>query len=271
MFKCVVRGARGTLPTCGKDFLLFGGNTTCYSIHTDEGIIIIDAGTGISHVAEEIHRGGSIPPLTILFTHFHIDHVIGLPGFFPLYSPKARVGIMADPRRVDDWQTILQVIIGRPFWPLEFCDVSAAMALNDLPVTAGSMDLYGVRISWFSVPHPQQCLAYKVEMPGNTVVISTDTEYEIDAIDPAFIAFCRKADSLVFDAQFTPEEYPRRRGWGHSTWKVAARIAAEAGVRKLVLSHHAPERTDDALKRVVDEARGDFPDTVASTENLVLE
>jgi ribonuclease BN (tRNA processing enzyme) len=102
------------------------------------------------------------------------------------------------------------------------------------------------------------------------VVVATDTEYVKGTVDPAFTAFCRDADALVFDAQFTPAEYPSHTGWGHSTWEVAAEAASLARVRRLVLTHHAPRRTDAALDSIVRETRRLFPETDVAFEGMVL-
>jgi ribonuclease BN (tRNA processing enzyme) len=177
---------------------------------------------------------------------------------------------MADPRREDDWKATLKTFIGKPYWPLAFSDFRAKMHLSDLPVNEEGVDLHGVKVSWFDVPHPQKCLAYRIESPGCVVVLATDVEYEADGIDPAFVDFCRNADVLLHDATYTPDEYGKRRGWGHSTWEVAALTASKADVGRLVLTHHAPDRTDDEVARTVESAQKVFPLTDAAREDMVL-
>jgi phosphoribosyl 1,2-cyclic phosphodiesterase len=265
-----VRGARGTIPCSGSEFLRYGGNTTCFSLDTPEGILIVDAGTGMASVTAETYRRRVCPPVTILFTHFHMDHVIGLPVFNPIYQHGAEVTLMADPRRDGDWKSALRNFISRPYWPVGLGDGNGAMRLVDIPVAKGRLAVMGVEVAWFAVPHPQQCLAYRLSFGDSSVVIATDTEYVKGAVDPAFAAFCRDADALVFDAQFTPEEYPSHAGWGHSTWDVAAEAASLARVKKLVLTHHAPRRTDAALDSIVRETRRLFPETDVAFEGMVL-
>jgi len=271
MYQFIIRGARGTIPACGQEYLIYGGHTTCFTVRTDSGLIIFDAGTGISSVANDLSELPTSPSITLLFTHFHMDHIIGLPIFSPLYNKNTEISILADRRRTDDWRTTLKNFIGKPYWPIGLAESDAVMKLEDIPVDEEAMELYGVRISWFLVPHPQQCLAYRVEMPENTVVIATDLEYNKNGIQSAFINFCRNADFLIFDAHYTPEEYPAHRGWGHSTWEVGARIANEAGVDRLILTHHAPSRKDTEIDRILEAARKVFPVTFAAAENMVLE
>lgn len=265
-----VRGARGTMPCSGRDFLRYGGNTSCFSLDTPQGILIVDAGTGMASVAKDIAKRDACPPVVILFTHFHMDHVIGLPVFAPLYRPGAEVTLMADPRRAHDWKASLRHFISHPYWPVGLGDGNPTMKLEHLPVQDGGMSRLGVTVTWFAVPHPQECLAYRLSFGGKSVVVSTDTEYAMDNVDAAFVAFCEGADALIFDAQFTPPEYPSHVGWGHSTWEVAVRIAEQAQVRQLVLTHHAPERSDASLGRIVRAARSRFRNTAAAFEGMVL-
>lgn len=270
VFKFVIRGTRGSMPACGRDYVKYGGNTTCFSIQTDGGLIIFDAGTGILHVANDLAGFPEMPSITMFFTHFHMDHVIGLPRFDPLYSKQTTISIMADHHRGGDWKKTLRTFMGKPYWPVGLGECDAVMKLEDLPAEQDGMELYGVRISWFHVPHPQQCLAYRVEMPGNVVVIATDVEYDANRIPPDFIEFCRNADFLVYDTQYTPEEYAAHRGWGHSTWETGARIAGQAEVGRLILSHHAPDRKDREIDRIAEDAKKVFSRSIAATENMVL-
>jgi phosphoribosyl 1,2-cyclic phosphodiesterase len=249
---------------------VYGGNTTCFTLQTSQGMIIIDAGTGISTVSREIAALPQLPALTLLFTHFHLDHIVGLPSLEPLYNANAHVTLMADPRRPGKWKKTLTTFMGKPYWPIGLGDVDAAMKMKDLPVKSDSMELYGANIAWFRVPHPQQCLAFRLRTRDTDIVVATDVEYEPSRIAPAFVDFCRNTDFLIFDAQYLPAEYRAHRGWGHSTWEVAALAAARINAGQLILTHHAPERTDEEIETIVTSARRIFPTTVASAEGMVL-
>lgn len=265
-----VRGARGTIACSGREFLRYGGNTSCFSLETPEGFLIVDAGTGISSVATDIAAGRTCARVVILFTHFHIDHVIGLTVFSPLYTRGTEVTMMGDPGREGDWKASLRGFLSKPYWPVGLGDGNGALRLQNLPVRKGTMSCMGAEVSWFGVPHPQGCLAYRLAFGGMSVVISTDTEYVKGNVDPAFIAFCTGADALVFDSQFTPREYPSHVDWGHSTWEVAAETAAQAQVKRLILTHHAPSRSDRAMDAIVRDARSVFRNTDAAFEGMVL-
>lgn len=267
----VIHGTRGTLPACGPDFLRYGGDTTCFSLQTDEGILVIDVGTGLRYVTEVLAERDRLPPITVLLTHLHMDHLIGLPSFGPLYSADANIRFLADPRRDEDWRLALRAFMWQPYWPIGLTQADATVTYAPLPVDAGELDIYGIHVTWRPVPHPQQCLAYRLDTPDLSVVVATDAEFEEGKPDREFAQFCKGTDYLIFDAHFTPREYPKYRGWGHSTWKAGIETAELAEVERLVLTHHAPQRRDDELDLIVERASHVFPDVVAASSNLCLE
>lgn len=270
MNQFTIHGARGTLPVAGRNFSRYGGHTTCFSLKTRQGLIVVDAGTGINALSDNLAKAKTLPPITLLFTHFHLDHVIGLPFFKPLYQPQARITLMADPGRSDDWTRSLKTMIAPPYWPVRLTHCGARLRFRDLPSTGMPLQLYGVRVSWCPVWHPQQCLAYRLDVPGQSIVIATDHECGRRRLDDRFLQFCRGATTLIFDAQYTPRELAAHRGWGHGTWRNAVRIAREAGIEKLVLTHHDRYRTDAQIDALVRAARRYFSRTYAAREGLTL-
>ena len=269
--RLVIRGARGTACAYGPDYLQVGGDTTCFSVLTAKGVLVVDAGTGISHLARELAESSALPSITVIFTHLHLDHLIGLPSFGPLYSRNATVTFMADPRREENWKNALRAFVHKPYWPIGLGDSEALMRFEDLPVKRGLAEICGLPVRWFRATHPQQCLAYRLELRGGPVVIATDVEYDVSTLDPRFVEFCGEARHLLYDAHYTPDEYANHRGWGHSTWETATDLARRAGVGQLVLTHHAPTRTDKEVSAIVAAAGTRFPRTIAAHTNLVLD
>ncbi len=272
------------MPVAGREFARFGGRTTCFSLETEEGIIVIDAGTGIAGLSTAFPHNPDPPPITILFTHFHIDHVIGLPAFGPLYNPKANVTLLADARRAEDWTSILKTVAGPPLWPLKLETMGARIRFEtfqdhdisgapdrDEETSGGEMDLLGVRISWRPLRHPQQCVAFRIQTQHASVVVATDREHGSARLDEALLDLAQGADFLIYDAQYTPEEYPSHKGWGHSTWLEGARVAAAAGVGKLILTHHNPPRSDREIDEIVIAAKREFRSTAAAYDGMSLE
>lgn len=259
-----IHGARGTMAVSGRVFQRYGGETTCFSLATNSGLIVVDAGTGIIALGDELMRLPKLPPITILFTHFHLDHLIGLPLFKPLYRKNASITLMADPQRKENWRASLQTLFAPPYWPLELRNFGAKLNFKILPRQGMRLPLYGAEIAWHPLRHPQHCVAYRLKYNRRAYVVATD--HELDAVpdDTSFRNFCRKADVLIADAQYTPTEYPTRYDWGHGTWAACARLAAAAEARELILTHHDICRTDKQVDRLARKARQIFPATRAA-------
>ena len=206
----------------------------------------------------------------VIITHFHLDHLIGLPCFAPLYNPTAQMTLMGDGSRHEDWKEAMRTLIGAPFWPGEVETCGGPKKFLDLPQGNGPIDIYGARISWCPVFHPQGCLAYKIEIPDSTIVIATDHEHGESDVSAGFLDFCRDADSLIYDAMYTPSEYLTHSGWGHGNWEQGVQLAMEAGVRELILTHHDYKRTDSQIDAIVRESQKYFERTRGAMENMVL-
>ncbi len=263
-----IHGTRGTMPVAGRQFARYGTQTTCFSLRTPQGLIVVDAGTGIISLSESLQHETELPPITMFFTHFHLDHVIGLPLFQPIYQPQARITMMGDPDRPGGWKRALTTLIGKPYWPVDLLDQRTSIRLQDLPAGRFTMLRHGIRIAWCQAWHPQQCMAYRLESNVSRIVIATDHETGNRQIDENFLSFCRGADMLIMDAQYTPRELTAHRGWGHGSWLTAATIAREAQVGELILTHHDRYRTDAHLDAIVRKARRLFPRTRASREGM---
>ncbi len=268
--KFVIRGTRGSMPACGVSFAKYGGNTTCFSIETQDGLLVIDAGTGVVHLNDDLSSRSRMPPITMLFTHFHLDHVIGLPCFAALYRRDASIRFMADPCRDDDWREILTILMASPYWPTSLALSKASKSFDDLPAGNGPIDICGLRVSWCPVFHPQRSLAYKIEGPCGVIVVATDHEHADSDVRAGFLEFCRGADCILYDAMYTPSEYATRNGWGHGNWQQGVQLAMEAQTAELILTHHHPTRTDTEIEEIVRLARKYFPNTRASMENMVV-
>lgn len=264
----IIYGARGTLPVAGKPFVRYGGHTTCFCLKTAEGLIIIDAGTGISLIDETADE--ELRPASLLFTHFHLDHIMALPFLKRFANHQSSLKLMADSSGGKNWRLALMNLFAPPYWPVALTEMGAGLEFNDLPVLAGNLELYGVRISWRPLSHPQGCLAYRLETAAGSVVIVTDHEGGDPKVDDILSRFCSRADYLIHDAQYTPAELKARRGWGHSSWAEGTDLASKAGVGELILTHHDYKRRDDEIDAMVETARRRFPKTRAAGEKMVL-
>lgn len=262
-----VLGARGSRPAFGSRFRKIGGHTTCYALDLPQGLIVLDAGSGILPLNEWCRAANHSKPVAMLFSHYHLDHILGLATFQPLYEPDREMHLYgADPSPDVAWRSVLANLISEPYWPVPLTNMPA-LHHHDLHRDTGSVSIFGVEIRYHVIPHTQQCLAFRFGLPGGSVVIATDHE-PTENTQPGFLEFCRGADMLIHDAQFTPDELPQRKGWGHSSWEQAAHIAKAAAVQRLLLTHHDPDRTDDQVDDMAAAARSIFPNTRAASEQL---
>lgn len=247
--KVFLGGARGSWPVSGTDKVQYGGDTFALLAEgTDGAQVLVDAGSGVRNL-----RGRLRPGATLFFTHTHLDHLIGL----PMLAGEAWPRQLVSPR--GGLPDILARVFSPPVWPV-------ALPAAETPVPREPLTIGGLRLSWREVPHPDGCLACRVDEPatGAAVVVATDIEWQ--AMTPAdresFADFARAADLLVFDAHFKPEEYAAHKGWGHSTWADAIDAARRCGAKQLWLMHHAPERTDAELDDMAARAAAEFPGAV---------
>ena len=269
-YRFSIHGARGTRPAIGKHYLRYGGDTTCFSLESDEGLLVIDAGTGLVRLGQELQKRDELPPISIFFSHFHSDHVMGLSHFAPLYNERTDLSLVARGSNGTDWRKALNAYAGVPFWPVSLHDAPARTSFAELPEETGATEVYGIRVSWCPLNHPQGCRAFKLRAGRMTIVLATDHEPGDPVHDQRLLEFCRGADLLVHDAQYTREEYGPRKGWGHATVQDAIRTARDAGVEELFLTHHDPDRRDDHLDGLVEDSRKAFRHTFAAKPSLTL-
>ena len=268
MNRLQIYGARGSYPIYDEGYRRYGGNTSCYSLETPQGLMIFDAGTGLTLLGELLNQRVTLPPITIFLTHVHLDHIIGLPSFKPFLRRDATITVMIEPAYAAEWRGAIMTLVAKPFWPADFLQLGASIRFEDMP--SGPLSRYGVTIKRCTVYHPQGGVSYRIETAERAVVLATDREHGEASRDQAFVEFARDTDVLIHDAQYTPAELPQRRGWGHSTWEQSVQVAHEVGAHSLVLVSHDPSRKDDEIDWIVEQARQAFPKTAGGLEGMVL-
>ncbi len=243
IFLLKVFGARGSMPVEGNEFSIYGGATSCFRVRAGNEEIYLDGGSGIATA-----KPSADARITILLTHMHLDHIIGLP-FFPALSERGRaLDIYADTRAGLSPQDAIDRMISPPYWPLKLGDYPSTLTMHDVP--RGGFSIGDVVIDAIEGTHPSGSTIFKLTRHGKSIVYATDFEHSDAERYRALIEFAADCDLLMYDAQYTPEEYERCRGFGHSTAEVGIDIADQCGAKKILFVHHAPNRTDDQLRRL---------------------
>jgi phosphoribosyl 1,2-cyclic phosphodiesterase len=264
----VVHGVRGSIPVDGAGCLRHGGATTSFSIELDEAtVLVVDAGTGIRSLTPAWARREAT--VHLFLTHYHHDHLNGLPFFAPMLRERSRLVVYG--RTSEDGTPVEDAIRGfmRPPWfPVSIEDVAAAVEFVELD--GSEFTLGGIRVISERLTHPQGCTGYRLDSGSTSLVVATDHERGFGPGDDGLRRLAAGADVLLHDGQYLPDEYPNHVGWGHSTWEGAVAAAHETGATRLVLVSHDPNRSDDAIDGICAAAQAVFPATVAGRAGMTI-
>jgi phosphoribosyl 1,2-cyclic phosphodiesterase len=251
-------GTRGSIATSGPETTAFGGDTSCVAVSGPDPahLVILDAGTGIRRLGAEIDR--RVRRIDLLLSHLHLDHIVGIGFFEPLFRPGVTVSVWAPPST-----TPLIERLGRylspPLFPVRLRDLACELELRDAseqPVVRGTFTITAVPII-----HPDNAVGYRLECGGSTMAYLPDHEPALGPSFPFEAAWTSGAeladgvDLLIHDAQYTPEEYAGRIGWGHSSTLQAVAFAELTGARDLVLFHHDPWHDDSQVASLAQAAQ----------------
>lgn len=271
-------GARGSLPVSGEEYFKYGGDTTCFEIRSkNDEILIVDAGSGIRRLGNRLLSERRYD-YNIIFTHSHLDHILGFPFFRPIYNEKTTISILGCPTTQGNIEKLLSKAMSAPLFPVQFDELSAKIKYSlecKFSFQVDSIEIFPINLS-----HPNSGLGYKFVEDGKKFVFLTDNElgyrHRNGRTFEDYAEFSKNADLLIHDAQFTPEEYRNTKKWGHSTYIDALNLALTAQVRRLGLFHHDPNRTDTDLDAIVRKCReiiqnkGTHIECFALTQNTEL-
>ena len=253
-------GTRGSIAVPGRDTILYGGNTTCLEVTLESGrVVIIDAGTGIRPLGDKLTAESETLDVHLLITHIHWDHVLGFPYFGPLYKPSIHLKIDGYPTCMNGLRSTFDNKMGDGFFPVKFADLKAKITYLET-LRHRPLEVDGTLISAAPLHHPQGGFAFRFKEGNKVFVFMTDNELREDGWKGRnlkdYVKFCKGADILVHDSQYIPAEIEGRREWGHSDYVAAFSLADKAGVKRLVLTHHDPARTDLQVTALTAECKG---------------
>ena len=246
-------GARGSISVSGPEYVVYGGDTTCLEIRGPENeLIIVDAGTGIRRLGNRLISHGPVEA-TILFTHAHWDHISGFPFFKPVFKETTRLEVIACAFKLDFVRQMLAYTMVAPYFPVPLAKVQAHITYPQ--VNAETFEVGGLQVSTVPLNHPNGGVGYKFSQEGKTFVFLTDNELghnHYGGLSPeGYQDFCQGADLLIHDSEYTPQDYPPVKGYGHSAYTEALELALSAGVKKFGLFHHHQDRTDEQIEAMV--------------------
>jgi phosphoribosyl 1,2-cyclic phosphodiesterase len=250
----------------------FGGNTSCIEIRTDtDQILIFDGGTGLRLLGNELEKEHTDKPISahIFFSHFHLDHIQGVPFFRPLYNARNHFTFYFAGRRNENLvMDALAGMMATPYFPVDISKLPCSRDYVDL--VEGTFTVADTRIMVLPLNHPQGCVGYRIMQNGKVIAYCTDVEHGVDWSDQNILKLAKDADFFIVDAQYTPEELPEHSGWGHSSWKQAIHSGIQAGAKQVVLYHHDPYHEDTDVEKILRDARKVHPNVIAAREGLEI-
>jgi len=253
-------GTRGSNPVSGSDYIRFGGNTACLEISCGSDTVIIDAGTGIRPLGEKIQLDSS-KKIHLFLSHTHWDHLTGFPFFAPLYQPDVEINIWSPVGFEKSTKELFTEMLAYAYFPVRLEDMEAKLVFHDLR-DGHTVSIGGITIDSHYAYHPGATLCFKIHMAGKTIGYATDNEMFLgyhghpEAIHEqklllktheSILKFFENCDTLIHEAQYTPLEYQRRVGWGHSSIPNATILCKETNTKHWIITHHDPQHTDTDL------------------------
>jgi phosphoribosyl 1,2-cyclic phosphodiesterase len=242
-------GTRGSCPVSGPEYTHFGGNTCCLEVRYGEHLLILDAGTGIRPLGHTLHA----KKIDLFLSHMHWDHIMGLPFFEPLYNKEAHITIWAPDCQGHSCERMIGQVLGKEFFPIHLDQIHSHLTFRTLqekePIAIGPLilDVHPTR-------HPGKTYCFRIKTPHQTIGYVTDNELGTQ-IPESFIAFHKKSDYFIHEAQYTSTEYLRKEGWGHSSLDHAIALVNHVQPRHWLVTHHDPSHTDADIRAMAQSVR----------------
>jgi len=307
--RVVFWGARGSVPSSHPGNMKYGGNTSCVEIRTrSNDLIVLDCGTGLRRLGvkmmSQFTEADAVAKLEktvefmveslmetitvekpktlralegsleykdkvyIFLSHFHWDHIQGFPFFIPAYLPDKQIHIHGQLKADHRLSSVFTGQMSRTYFPVYLDQMQSEKFFHE--ILEDTVNVGDATVTSRVLNHPQGCLGYRIVCGEMIVTYATDTEHPEKGIDENMLELADGADVLIYDCQYTPDEYESKKSWGHSTWEKGVEIAREAGAKKLILFHHDPEHNDEFIDLLELEVRDHFPNVMAAYEGLVI-
>ena len=242
-------GTRGSMAVSGKDFLKYGGDTSCVLLDWGYGLLVFDGGSGVAKLGKALALAGEKRRVDILLSHMHMDHIVGLLGFNLFYDKEARIHLYGIPGDGGSFKKSLETVVGSPYWPVGFKDFPADIQFHQIQAGQSFSIKEGsgaIKVSTLEGKHPGGSVLYRVDGHGRSVVYGLDCQLDEEMFGK-MAEFSKNTQVLIWDANFTAEDLRRHQDWGHSSWRQGIALRKAANGEKAVMTHFSWEYTDDFL------------------------
>lgn len=263
-------GVRGSIACASPNHMKYGGNTSCIEVIADGKRLILDAGTGIRQLGNEMQKSG-MDNFHILLTHTHWDHINGFPFFTPAYNKDLSIDIMAG-HLTDKGgiQEVLSAQMDNPMFPVPLEAMTANITFTDFRAGDAFDVCDNIHVRTAPLNHPNGSTGYRVEFDDKALVYVTDTEHVVGETDQNIIDLIQDADLVIYDSTYTEEEFPTKIGWGHSTWNEGVRLCRLANVKRMAIFHHEPDHYDDFMDKLGEEAHAEWEGAFVCREGMSI-
>jgi phosphoribosyl 1,2-cyclic phosphodiesterase len=248
--KITIRGVRGSIPTADPYTVYYGGNTSCAEVAEEEWQLVLDGGSGMRYA----HTGPrpANRRIDILLTHLHLDHIIGLGFFQPLFDPSMDIHIWGPASSTHSLRNRLTRYLSPPLFPVMIRNLPSRITLHEIGQSEFSIGPFSITSEY--VIHPGPTIGYRIKGARSVFTYIPDHEPAMGPHglpeDHRWVSgfnLAAGADLLLHDSQYSSLEYSSRKGWGHSSMEDSLRFASMTGVKRLLLAHHDPEHSDAQL------------------------
>jgi phosphoribosyl 1,2-cyclic phosphodiesterase len=264
-------GVRGSIACPGSNTLRYGGNTPCVEVICGRDTLIFDAGTGIRQLGTSLVKSANGTGFDIFLSHGHIDHVVGLPFFAPLFVKDQLVRVWGgNLQAAGGVKQAVKKLMSFPFFPLQVDSLQARLEFHDFSAGDTIAPRKGITMRTAPLNHPGGATGYRVDFNGSSVAYVTDIEIGAGPLDPVLVDLIKGVSFLILDTTYTNDELPSHSGWGHSTWQQGIEVANAANVGQLCLFHHDPEHDDDMMDKIAAKAEALRPGTIVAREGLMV-
>jgi len=264
-------GCRGSIACPAPTHLKYGGNTTSLEVEIADQTFLLDCGTGVRNLGQQMMKADFQEHCHILLTHTHWDHINGFPFFAPAFDPRRKFDIMAGHMTEKGGiKNVFEAQMENPMFPVPLEAMQSKLTFSDFHA-GDDLDIGNspnVKVSTALLRHPNDATGYRFDYNGKSMCLITDTEHVPGEPDENILKLIEGADLVIYDATYTEEEFPSKIGWGHSTWEEGVKLCKMAGAKRLGIFHHDPEHDDVFMDKLAGEAAREWDGAFVIQENM---